>query len=407
MTRIDRALRLCAKRRSNGGSIMRIAIVVHHFHPHVGGLEMTAQLLAQGLSTRHGDDVLVITHTAGSGNDDQFPFTVLRSPERGTLLRAIAGADVVLHNNPCLQFWWPQLLARTPLVMAIRTHVTLPDQRLSPLERLKYHAKYALIQGADELATTSDHMAKHLTAPMTVIPNSYRDQIFTVSRPPETRERGSLIYFGRLTQDKGAAVAIEAVSRLRQRGQAVHLTVLGDGPEAPRLRQLAAERQVEDVVSFLGEADGPRANQVLNDHAIAIIPSLVPEAFGTVALEAAASGCVVVGSDFGGLPEAIGPCGPLFPPGDVDALVDRVETLIAEPALASGYREAALAHLQSHRENIMVDAYRSVLERAAVGRGRNVQARTLSNSFRRWLDPWPPSASSAANPSPNLQQESL
>lgn len=374
---------------------MRVAVVVHFFHPHVGGLEMTAEVLATGLATRYGDDVLVITHTPDASDDARFPFRVLRVPNRSELLRAISGADVVLHNNPCLQMYWPQPLVRTPLVMALRSYVTLPGQRLSVAERVKYHAKYALIQGADELTTNSMHMAHHLSRPMTVIPNSYRDKVFTVTEPVETRDPNSIVYFGRLTEDKGGEVFVRAAGELLAGGTHANFTVLGDGPELTRLRELATELGISSSVTFLGATDGVRAARVLNQHAIAVVPSLVPESFGTVALEMAASGCVVVGSDIGGLPEAVGPCGPLFPSGDVNALTEVLLRLITDPEARARYRSAAAEHVAAHREHIMVDRYREVLARVASGAGRNQSTRSLRDGLQRWLHPWPRSSSPA------------
>ncbi|EKA61948.1 glycosyl transferase, group 1 family protein [Janibacter hoylei PVAS-1] len=371
---------------------MRVAIMVHRFHPDLGGVEMTAQVIARGLAERHGDEIVVVTHTEDDHDDAAFPFRVVREPAPGELLGVVRGAEVVLHNNPCLQFWWPQAVTRTPIVMAIRQHVSLPGQAMSRVTRAKYHAKYALIEGADELTATSHHMATHLPQITTVIPNGYRDDVFSTIVPPTSRDATSLAYLGRLTEDKGVDLLVHAVALLAGRGTDVRLTVMGDGPERPALESLADSLGVGERIAWVGAVDGPRANTLLNEHAIAVVPSRVPEAFGTVALEAAAAGCVVVGADLGGLPEAIGPCGPLFVPDDAASLADRVEQLVRNPQSLAGYRARLAAHTAAHTQAAMVDGYREVLVRAAAGRGRNRAAsKSLRGRVRRAINPWPPS----------------
>ena len=67
--------------------------------------------------------------------------------------------------------------------------------------------------------------------------------------------------------------------------------------------------------------------------AIGVVPSLWPEPFGQVAIEAMACGKPVVASAIGGLSDAIvdGVSGLLVPPGDVDALRGALHTLLLDP----------------------------------------------------------------------------
>jgi glycosyltransferase involved in cell wall biosynthesis len=71
-----------------------------------------------------------------------------------------------------------------------------------------------------------------------------------------------------------------------------------------------------------------------------------------------------VGSEGGGLPEAIGPCGPTFPNGDANALADAIDRLLSTPALLATFRSAASTHLAAHTPAAAASAYLQLFESA-------------------------------------------
>jgi len=82
-----------------------------------------------------------------------------------------------------------------------------------------------------------------------------------------------------------------------------------------------------------------------------------------VAIEGLSSGCMVLGSEIGGLPEAIGPCGMTFPMGDSKALALLIEKLLDDPNLATPYRQAIPAHLDALRLDRVAGRYLDAFER--------------------------------------------
>jgi glycosyltransferase involved in cell wall biosynthesis len=119
-------------------------------------------------------------------------------------------------------------------------------------------------------------------------------------------------------------------------------------------------------VTFAGAQTGTQLAATLNAHKILVVPSLWQEPFGVVALEGCACGCVVVGSEGGGLPEAIGPCGVTFPNGDSQALAVRIDELCSSPALLADFRAGARAHLASHSPHAIAAAYLQLFESAVI-----------------------------------------
>ena len=149
-----------------------------------------------------------------------------------------------------------------------------------------------------------------------------------------------VLHAARLSSIKGQRQAIEAVRQLDEAGafeDAIAIFV-GDGTREGYRRELAAliERHgLEDKARLVGHC-GDMPVAFLAAHA-ALVPSLVAETFGRTSIEAQAMGCPVIVSDIGALPETIvaaeddatGFTGYLVPKGDVAALADRIQTVLA------------------------------------------------------------------------------
>lgn len=369
---------------------LRVVIFVRRFAPDKGGIETTAEVLARGFAERHNADVTVVTRTVEQADDEAYPFAVVREPSPRDLLRVVRRSDVVLHNNPLMRFAWATWLSNKPTVVAIRQYVFVPGRKEPMWYRALLHAKFMAMEDADELIGNSTAMKEHLPSISEVIPNSYRDQFFRVMK--NERPRQTLIYLGRLGKEKAPDLPVEAVAALVERGFGPTLTIVGPGTdeELDYLRKLVADLGLTSRVTLEGAVGPEEANRLLNEHAIAIVPSRVPESFGTVALEAAASGCVVVGSGEGGLVQAIGPCGPLFTPRDDADLARVLEELFTNDELFQRYRGALAGHVGRHVEHVMVDRYFEVVARVARGEGKNATARTFRGRLRRLLHHGPP-----------------
>ena len=169
---------------------------------------------------------------------------------------------------------------------------------------------------------------------------------------------------GRLIADKGAHLLVEALSRLRSEGFCLTLTLVGGGPEEAALRQTAQELGLGHQVRFAGVRRGSELAQLLSAHRVMVVPSICLEGFGVVALEGIACGCLVVGSEGGGLKDAIGACGVTFPNGDVQALTRCLMELFSHPECWRAYRVHATAHLTRHTRAAVAISYLRVLEAA-------------------------------------------
>jgi glycosyltransferase involved in cell wall biosynthesis len=327
----------------------------HGFSPDIGGIETISALLAREF-IRAGHAVRVLTQTA---EDDgrAWPFQVVRQPSARELLKHTAWCDVFFQNNIGLQTAWAALFLRKPLVIAHQTWMTSTDGSVTWHTRLKRW----LSRSATNIAI-SEAVARHIGAKAVQIGNPYDPETFMML-PGCMRDR-SLVFLGSLVSDKGADVLLRALGLLRERNLTPSLTVIGGGPEDAALRALSAELGLGAQVNFAGALAGAPLAAMLNRHRILVVPSRWAEPFGIVALEGIACGCVVIGSEQGGLPSAIGPCGCTVPNGDAPALAAAIERVLGDGQLQAQYRAGAPEHLARHTVPSVAAAYLAVFDKA-------------------------------------------
>lgn len=339
--------------------------MVHRFYPEIGGVEITAELLARGFVERHGAQVVVITHTRESGVPKDFPFKVLRAPGKRELFAVIKNADVVFHNNPCMRFYWPQLILRRPWVVVLRMWIKMPGQKYNVLQSLKNKVKIGMLRRADRLIANSLALQWELGLPAKVIHNSYRSDIFRMTVPWQDRPKNSIVYLGRISADKGIFFLLSAIAQLRGQGCDYSLTLIGEGDFRAAIEARVLELEIQDLVSFRGKLHREAINAELNKHRIGVVPSEMPEPFGTVALELMAAGCLTVVADHGGLPEAIGDAGLCFTPKSVESLVQKLIQSSADETLEADIQTKMVRHLEQHREPVMIDKFYQEMAKAA------------------------------------------
>lgn len=302
----------------------------------MGGIETVSALLA-GEFARKGHIVRVITET--KRNDHRFwPFEVHRHPTSRDLLSLTRWSDLHFQNNISLRTGWPLLAVNRPLVITHQTWIARPDRG----HGWQDHLKRFLLRFSVNIAI-SHAIAQDLPVSSTVIGNPYQDSLF--KNPNQSVREREIVYLGRLVSDKGVDLLLQALALLQNENLTPSLTIVGSGPEEAALRSLASELGVDRQIDFAGPQSGVLLADLLNRHRIMVVPSRWAEPFGVVALEGIACGCVVVGSEAGGLPDAIGPCGILFPNGNIPALTAALRMVLTDNQLVAKLKEAAAAHL--------------------------------------------------------------
>lgn len=328
----------------------------YRFSPDVGGIETASALLATEFAAL-GHEVCLMTETA-QPDRQRWPFRVLRQPAPRSILREARSCDIFFQNNISLHSLWAAFLSRRPWVVTHQTWITRVNGTLGWRDRLKRF----LLRFATNIAI-SESIARDVGVKCHRIGNPYYPDVFKLI-PGRQRDR-QLIFLGRLVSDKGLDTLIKALAVLRERDVTPRLTVVGTGPEEAAMRELAIACQVQGQVEFLGKCAGPELAEVLNAHAIMVIPSRWNEPFGIVALEGIACGCVVVGSENGGLREAIGPCGLTFPNDSADELASVLKKLLHDPELCQSLRSHREEHLARFEARAIAREYLRIFESVA------------------------------------------
>ena len=139
-----------------------------------------------------------------------------------------------------------------------------------------------------------------------------------------------LVCVGRLCEQKGQLLLLDAFRRLRDRGGDFQLVLAGDGEMRPELEAFIALHKLQDQVSITGWISSERVKQELLAARTMVLASFA-EGLPVVIMEAMALGRPVLSTSIAGIPELVrhGVDGWLVPAGDVDALVETLGSALA------------------------------------------------------------------------------
>ncbi len=226
---------------------------------------------------------------------------------------------------------WP---ARVIMVDQVSSMTAVAETRLT-LRRLIVRCttmRIAAVAAVSRFVERRESARLALSHPrIRTIYNGVDTQRFTPARVRPSRQTVEVLVIAHLIAEKGIHVLIEAVARCSASN--IHLSIAGDGPERAALQALAASLHIATRTTFLGLRDD--ADALLRDTDIFVHPAVWQEAFGFTVAEAMATGCAVIASRVGAIPELItdGVEGLLVPPSDRNALALALAVLANDSAL--------------------------------------------------------------------------
>jgi glycosyltransferase involved in cell wall biosynthesis len=345
----------------------RVLIVVGSLSP--GGTEHVAALLAGHWATR-GFGVSLLTYSGDKPDHYELPASVSRLrinllwDSAGLASRALSelrrhrllresidrcGSDIIVSFGEATNV---RVLSAAfglgiPVVVSERIDPRQYDITWSwqVLRRLLYPlARFVVVQ-TESVA----HWARAFLneSKVRVIPNPVR-QMSQPSEPPAAMGRRScIVAVGRMAQQKGFDLLLEAFARSKLAGAEWQLVILGDGPERPLLQRRIDELGLQGAVLMPGVVKHPE--QWLQ-HAQLFALSSRFEGFPNALLEAMQCGLPVAAFDCPSGPGEIvrhEQTGLLVPAGDVDALAAAITQLASDADLRRRLGSAAATDVAS------------------------------------------------------------
>ncbi|HZV74530.1 MAG TPA: GT4 family glycosyltransferase PelF [Conexibacter sp.] len=188
-------------------------------------------------------------------------------------------------------------------------------------------------------------------------------------KPARTADRPTVVAAARVFPLKDMETMIRSAAVAREQVPDVHYLVYGsldaDVPYVERCRALIAELELDGTFEFAGHHSRP-AELYCEGDVCAL--SSISEAFPYTVLEAMSCGRPVVGTDVGGVREALDGFGLVVAPRDHEAFGSAIVTLLRDDLLrAQMGRQAREAVLARYRITFSVDGYRRLYERALAG----------------------------------------
>jgi glycosyltransferase involved in cell wall biosynthesis len=278
--------------------------------------------------------------------DSKSPLTILRNAE--TLAELIRNEKIaIIHARSRAPAWSAYFAAQRTTAKYVATYHGIYNAK-NPIKRW-YNSIMA--KGDAVIANsqfTADHVrAEHKVDPakLRVIPRGIDVAGFTPAHVAQGRidairkhwnlisGKPVIVMPGRLTRWKGQIVFIEALAKLPDRN--FEAVMVGDAQErdayVDELRAALAKHNLTDIVRIPGHcSDMPAAFMVAD---VIVAPSIEPEAFGRIAVEAQAMGRPIVASRLGAQTETVldRVTGFLFPPGDAGACADAIKRALTMP----------------------------------------------------------------------------
>lgn len=136
---------------------------------------------------------------------------------------------------------------------------------------------------------------------------------------------------------KRLPVLLAAADRLRTKIPGLEIRIVGGGPEAARVRVIERERNLDGIVTWLGNVSQPELAREYNHCHVFCMPS-VQESFGIVFLEAMAAGKPIVAARAASVPEVV-KHGVLVESDNDEALAEGIERLYRQPSLRAALAE--------------------------------------------------------------------
>ena len=376
---------------------MNLLVVSSDFSPRSWGIGAYTKELSTSLSRKNQVTVLATGIPDAKTFDHGCPYRIIRTPSF-PILRYVAfffyvpwilrryHIDAVLHV-----VWITSLISHLwsclqPVPYFVSVHGTeMRDDKISWRRRLKgYLRKWRLAalrkaKGIFPVSNFSACLVMSLGIEQScieVIFNGVNTQHYCpVANDQAKTKQQKLLTVARLDLNKGHDYVLRALAILKEQGLTPNYTIVGQGPEEKRLREMVQDLGLEDQVVFTGFIPDNQLPAIYTSCDIYVMASReIPgrldlvEGFGIAFLEASASGLPVVAGDSGGVSDAVqhGKTGLLVNPDNPENIASAIKCLLTDDNFArrlgdEGRRWTETQMSWEHVAKRMVNAMRRMM----------------------------------------------
>lgn len=181
--------------------------------------------------------------------------------------------------------------------------------------------------------------------------------------PNLDRQRAGALFVGRLTEEKGLRILLDAWDRLPSPPP---LTIVGEGPIAAELQSTYSGRA---EIRWTGQLGRHEILRLMEEAECLVVPSILDEPFGLVVIEAYSAGLPVIASRVGTLPELVleNQTGFLCSPGDPVQLAASITRMFSDSTPRKDFQQSARAAYEGRYQpetnhQLLMDIYHDALE---------------------------------------------
>lgn len=166
-----------------------------------------------------------------------------------------------------------------------------------------------------------------------------------------------ILYVGRLSKEKGVEILLKAANKIKKEFSNIKVDIVGDGPEAEHLKSLSKLLDLQNTVSFVGKVEEDKVMDYYKNCSFLAVPSICPESFSLVGVEALSIGRPVIGSNLGAIPEWLvdKKCGFLFTPGSVESFANKSLALLKNKQLLQKMSKFGYQYSRKFLTSINID----------------------------------------------------
>ncbi len=350
---------------------MKILIALTYYRPHISGLTIYVERLAQALAAR-GHRVTVLT----SHYRHDLPYreeiegvTVLRHPvafrfSKGSIMPGfLSRAWALMRAHDVTSVHLPQaeggplavigrFLARTPVVLTYHCDLQLPPGILNrAIDRAVFASNWVAGRFANRIVAYTEDYARHSPLLSRFQPKIVVIYPPVVMPPPDARAVAALKqkyhaeghtvvgFAARFAEEKGVSYLINSLPFVREKIPKVKYLFAGEYENVigenvwERLQPLI--KQYREYLEFLGPLPNREMGNFFGACDVLTVPSInSTESFGLVQIEAMLSGCPVVASNLPGVREPIRVTGmgEIVPSKDARALAEGIVRVLQNRA---------------------------------------------------------------------------